>query len=69
MCGGGGLITKWCLTLVTPWTAACQAPLSTGFSRQEYWSRLPFPSPEAFHDPVIKPVSPVLQAGSLPTEL
>ena len=31
---------------VTPWTIACQAPLSTGFSRQEYWSGLPFPSPE-----------------------
>ena len=34
-----------CLTLATPWTAAHQAPLSTGFSRQEYWSGLPFPSP------------------------
>ena len=33
-----------CPTLVTPWTVACQAPLSMGFSRQEYWSRLPFPS-------------------------
>ena len=37
--------TKSCPTLVTPWTVACQAPLSTGFSRQEYWSGLPFPSP------------------------
>ena len=35
-----------CLTLVTPWTAACQAPLSRGFSRQEYWSGLPFPFPQ-----------------------
>ena len=34
-----------CPTLCDPWTAACQAPLSMGFSRQEYWSRLPFPSP------------------------
>ena len=44
--GGGGLVTKSCLTLATPWTAACQAPLSMGFSRQEYWSGLPFPSPK-----------------------
>ena len=34
--GGGGLVTKSCLTLATPWTVACQAPLSMGFSRQEY---------------------------------
>ena len=38
------LVAKWCLTLVTPWTVACQAPLSMGFSRQEYWCGLPFPS-------------------------
>ena len=43
--GGGGLVTESCPTLVTPWTIACQAPLSMGFSRQEYWSGLPFPSP------------------------
>ena len=43
---GGGLVAKSCLTLNTPWIVACQAPLSMGFSRQEYWSRLPFPSPE-----------------------
>ena len=43
--GGGGLVAKSCLTLVTPWTVACQAPLSIGLSRQEYWSGLPFPSP------------------------
>ena len=36
---------KSCLTLETPWTVACQAPLSMGFSRQEYVSGLPFPSP------------------------
>ena len=42
---GGGLLTKSCLTLMTPWTVACQATLSMGFSRQEYWSGLPFPSP------------------------
>ena len=41
----GGLVAKSCPTLATPWTAACQAPLFMGFSRQEYWSGLPFPSP------------------------
>ena len=40
--GGGGLVSKLCLTLVNPWTVACQAPLSMEFSRQEYWSRLSF---------------------------
>ena len=43
--GGGGVVAKSCLTLVTPRTAAHQAPLSMGFSRQEEWSGLPFPSP------------------------
>ena len=42
--GGGGLVAKSCPTIATPWLA-CQAPLSMGFSRQEYWSGLPFPSP------------------------
>ena len=41
--------------LATPWAVACQAPLSMGFSRQEYWSGLPFPSPEHIPDPGIKP--------------
>ena len=36
--GGGSLVAKLCPTLVTLWTVACQAPLSMGFSRQEYWS-------------------------------
>ena len=40
--GGGGLVSKLYLTLATPWTVAYQAPLSMGFSRQEYWSVLPF---------------------------
>ena len=44
--GGGGLVAKLCPTLVTPWTIARQAPLSMGFSRQEYWSGLLFPSPK-----------------------
>ena len=48
---------------------ARQAPLSMGFSRQEYWSGLPFPSPEDLHDPRIEPGSPALQADSLPSEL
>ena len=43
---------------VTPRTAACQAPLSLGFSRQEYWSGLPFPSPERHQLPLISKVSP-----------
>ena len=42
---GGALVTKQVQVLVTPWTVACQAPLSMGFPRQEYWSGLPFPSP------------------------
>ena len=45
---GGGLVAKSCPTLATPWTVACQASLSIGCSRQEYWSGLPFPSPEIF---------------------
>ena len=40
---------------VSPWTVACQAPPSMGFSRQEYWSGMPFPSPGDFPDPGIKP--------------
>ena len=43
------------------WAAACQAPLSMGFPRQEYWSGLPLPSPEDLPDPGIKPRSPALQ--------
>ena len=65
---GGGLVIKSFSTLVTPWTIALQAPLSMGFPRQEYWSGLPFPSPEDLADPRIKPLSPALQADSLPTE-
>ena len=66
---GGGLLAKLCLTLVTPWTVACQAPLSMGFSRQETWSGLPFPSPGNLPNPGIKPGSPAFQADSLLTEL
>ena len=53
----------------TPWTAACQAPLSMRFSRQRYWSGLPFPSSGDLPNPGIEPRSPALQADSLPTEL
>ena len=68
-CCRGGLQTKLCPTLATPWTVACLGPLSMGFSRQEYWSVLPFPSPEDLPDPGIKPNSLTLQADSLLTEL
>ena len=49
-------------------TVAHQAPLSTGFSRQEYWSGLPFPSPRNLPDPGIKPKSPALEADALTSE-
>ena len=52
----------------TPWTVAHQAPPSMGFSRQEYWSGLPFPSPVDLPDPGIKPKSPTLQADILTSE-
>ena len=53
---------------VTQWTVAYQAPLSMGFSRQEYWSELQFPSPGELPDPGIEPQSPTLQADALPSE-
>ena len=55
----------------TPWTIACQAPLSVGFSRQEYWSGLPCSPPGDLPDPGVEPVSPAspaLQVNSLTTE-
>ena len=54
--------------LVTPRTVAYQAPLSMGFSRQEYWSGLPFPSPGDLPNPGIKPGSPALQIDAIPSE-
>ena len=51
-------------SVVTPWTVTLQAPLSMGFTRQEYWSGLSFPSPGDL--PGIKPVSPAWQMDSLP---
>ena len=66
--GGGGLVAKCTQLFVTSWTVAYQAPLPVGFSRQEYWSELPFPSPGDLPNPGIKPRFPVLQADSLLTE-
>ena len=52
----------------TPWTVAHQAPPSMGFSRQEYWSGLPFPSPGDLPEPGIEPASPAFQADALTFE-
>ena len=56
-------------SFATPWIVAHQAPLSMGFPRQEYWSRLPFPSPGDLPDPGIKPTSPALVGEFCTTEL
>ena len=71
-----GAIVRVCVRLLsrarlfaTPRTAAHQTPLSVRFSRQGYWSGLPFPSPGDLPNPGIKPGSPALQADSSPTEL
>ena len=65
---GGGLVAKSCPTLATPWIVACQPPLPVRFSRQEYWTGLPFPSPGDLPNPGIEPGSLALQADSLPSE-
>ena len=65
---GGGLVTQSCLTLVTPWIVARQAPLPMEFSRQEYRSGLPCPSPGDLPDPGTEPRSPASQVDSLPSE-
>ena len=72
---GAKLISACVLSLIscgwlfaTPWTVARQAPLSMGFSRQEYWSELLCPPPGDLLEPGIWPVPPALQADSLPTE-
>ena len=52
----------------TPWTIACQTPLSMGFFRQEYWSGLPFPSPGDLPDPGIEPAAPTLEGRFFITE-
>ena len=73
LCLAKGLVLKLShfsrVDSATPWTVACQAPLSMGFSRQENWSGLPFPPPGDLSHLGIKPaspVSPVLQVNSLP---
>ena len=53
---------------MTPWTVACQAPLSMGFSSQEHWNELSFPSPGDPPDPGIEPGCPATQADSLPSD-
>ena len=68
---GGGLVGKSCPTLATPWSISCQAPMSMGFPRQEYWSGLLFPPPGDLSDQGIEPESPALpalQVNTLPTE-
>ena len=75
---GGRLVSVWSVSkwsrsvlswfFVIPWTVACQTLPSMGFSRQEYWSGLPFPSPGDLLHPGIEPWSPTLQADSLPSE-
>ena len=62
------LVAKACLTLVTQYTVAHQAPLSMGFFRQEYWSGLPFPTSGNLPNPRIKSVSPALASGFFTTE-
>ena len=52
----------------TPWTVAYHPPLSMGFSRQQYWSGLPFPSPTDLPDPGMEPRSPALQTDALQSE-
>ena len=61
-------VTQWFQLFATPWTVAYQAPPSKEFSRQVYWSGLPFPSPGDLANPGIEPGSPTLQADALPSE-
>ena len=74
LCPWRHLVSEWVKSLscvrffATPWTVAYQASPSIEFSRQEYWSGLPFPSPGDLPDPGIKPRSPGLQADALPSE-
>ena len=63
-----GLVTQLCQLFATPWTIACQAPLSIEFSRHEYQGGLPFLSPGDLPNPGIKPGSPAFQADTLPSE-
>ena len=65
---GGGLVAKSCPTLATPWTEEPDWLQSMGFSRQEYWSGLPFPSPGDLPYPGTESRSPTVQADSLLSE-
>ena len=65
---GKGKLLSPVQLFATPWTVAHQAPPSVEFSRQEYWSGLPLPSPDDLPDPWIEPRSPALQADALPSE-
>ena len=58
------LVAQSCPTPCDPWTAAWQAPLSMGFSREDYYSGLPFPTPEDIPDSRMEPASPELAGGS-----
>ena len=60
------LCAQSCLTLCSPKDCACQAPLSMGFPKQDYWRGLPFPTPGDLLNPAIEPVSPALAGRSLP---
>ena len=68
ICGDCCSVAKSCHSFATPWTIAQQTPLSMGFSRQEYWSGLPFPSPGDLSILGIKPMSPALAGGFFTTE-
>ena len=59
-------VAQSCPTLATPWSVVCQAPLSIGFSRQEYWSGLPFPSPGDLSNPGVELESLAWQVDFLP---
>ena len=65
-------VVAWLLSPVllfaTSWTVACQAPLSKGFPREEYWSGLPFPSPRILLNPGVEPTSPALAGGLFTAE-
>ena len=62
------MCVELCPTLVTPWTVALQAPLSTEFSKQEFWSGLPFPNPGDFPNSGIELIAPALKSGFFTTE-
>jgi len=64
----GGVSRSVMSDSATPWTVAHHAFLSMPFSRQEYWSGLPFPSPGDLSNPGIEPRTPILQADSIPSE-